>query len=367
MAASVLRLYDGFADTSPQLRDEVRELQARLRQTDRGIVVDGLFGHGTEQAVRDFQLARGLRTDGVVGLETWTALLDAQPSGLERPAGDALPPRRSGAVGGAGRRGPLRRADRGRGGRGGPAAGGGRRARLAAVALGPGAEAARRRGHGRPRAQAVHPAVAGHAAAAGRPRLRPRSAADRLRRGGVRARRRLAGPRRQHRAMAAGCWPRPGRCCAAAPCCTAAPCCAARSQPTTAASATSCTRSARASISTSTRPAAITPAMSCTAPAFSRRTAGTDVRQRPSARELPAANRWPTYAAMAKVIRREMRASELPQTWVSELGVAPDVMVRVVVDARPRRDVGRLLRLVRKRVRKPGARPDRSQAAPTAR
>jgi hypothetical protein len=78
MAATVLRLYDGFADTSPQLRDEVRELQARLRQTDRDIVVDGLFGHGTEQAVRDFQLARGLRTDGVVGLETWTALLDAQ-------------------------------------------------------------------------------------------------------------------------------------------------------------------------------------------------------------------------------------------------------------------------------------------------
>ena len=39
MAVPVLRLYDGFADTSPQLRDEVRELQARLRQTDRGIVV----------------------------------------------------------------------------------------------------------------------------------------------------------------------------------------------------------------------------------------------------------------------------------------------------------------------------------------
>lgn len=76
MAATVLRLYDGFADTSPQLRDKVRELQARLRQTNRAIVVDGLFGHGTEQAVRDFQLARSLRTDGMVGLETWTALLD---------------------------------------------------------------------------------------------------------------------------------------------------------------------------------------------------------------------------------------------------------------------------------------------------
>jgi hypothetical protein len=78
MAASVLRLYDGYPDTSPQLRDTVRELQARLRRIDRGIVVDGLFGRGTEQAVRDFQLSRGLRTDGVVGLETWSALLDAQ-------------------------------------------------------------------------------------------------------------------------------------------------------------------------------------------------------------------------------------------------------------------------------------------------
>jgi hypothetical protein len=48
---------------------------------------------------------------------------------------------------------------------------------------------------------------------------------------------------------------------------------------------------------------------------------------------------------MAKVIRREVRASELPQAWASELDVAPDVMVRVTVDARPRRDVGRLLQL----------------------
>jgi hypothetical protein len=78
MPATVLRLYDGYADTSPQLRDEVRELQARLRRSDRDIVVDGLFGRGTEGAVRCFQTARGLRTDGAVGLETWQALLDDQ-------------------------------------------------------------------------------------------------------------------------------------------------------------------------------------------------------------------------------------------------------------------------------------------------
>jgi hypothetical protein len=48
---------------------------------------------------------------------------------------------------------------------------------------------------------------------------------------------------------------------------------------------------------------------------------------------------------MVKVIHREIRASELPRAWATELDVAPDVMVRVTVDARPRRDIGRLLQL----------------------
>lgn len=60
---------------------------------------------------------------------------------------------------------------------------------------------------------------------------------------------------------------------------------------------------------------------------------------------LPRAGKRLTYGAMAKVIRRDIRASELPQAWASELDVAPDVMVRVTVDARPRRDIGRLLHL----------------------
>jgi hypothetical protein len=50
---------------------------------------------------------------------------------------------------------------------------------------------------------------------------------------------------------------------------------------------------------------------------------------------------------MAKVICKEIRASELPQARVSEFDVTPEVMVRVVVDARPRRDVGRLLRVTK--------------------
>ena len=36
--------------------------------------VDGKFGQGTENAVKDFQKAKGLTADGVVGTNTWAAL-----------------------------------------------------------------------------------------------------------------------------------------------------------------------------------------------------------------------------------------------------------------------------------------------------
>jgi hypothetical protein len=60
---------------------------------------------------------------------------------------------------------------------------------------------------------------------------------------------------------------------------------------------------------------------------------------------------------MAEVTRREIRASELPPALASELDVAPDVMVRVTVDARSRRDIGRLLQLSKdasEQARRPG-------------
>ena len=76
MSELMLRLYDGYGHTSPQLRDTVRELQAMLRRYDRAVVIDGLFGRGTEDLVRSFQRTRGLCSDGVVGPDTWHALLD---------------------------------------------------------------------------------------------------------------------------------------------------------------------------------------------------------------------------------------------------------------------------------------------------
>ncbi len=40
-----------------------------------GLVVDGAFGPRTEAAVRDFQQHENLVADGIVGRQTWTALL----------------------------------------------------------------------------------------------------------------------------------------------------------------------------------------------------------------------------------------------------------------------------------------------------
>ncbi len=78
MSAPLLRLYDGFAHTSPGLRGTVRELQAVLRRYDRRMTIDGLFDLGTEQAVRCFQRTQGLPADGVVGPATWQALIEPQ-------------------------------------------------------------------------------------------------------------------------------------------------------------------------------------------------------------------------------------------------------------------------------------------------
>ena len=53
-------------------------------------------------------------------------------------------------------------------------------------------------------------------------------------------------------------------------------------------------------------------------------------------------NRW---IQMARVIRQEVRAADLPKKWQARLDAAPDEIVRVTVDARRRRDVRALLRL----------------------
>ncbi|MER7952132.1 glycoside hydrolase domain-containing protein [Streptomyces sp. NPDC096079] len=52
-----------------------RALTAALGRT---VAVDGAFGPGTDQAVRDYQSARALTVDGIVGSGTWDALLSGR-------------------------------------------------------------------------------------------------------------------------------------------------------------------------------------------------------------------------------------------------------------------------------------------------
>src|SRR6266545_1689203 len=60
--------------------DVVRRAQRAVRRTPNlAIVVDGIFGPKTEDAIRSFQEGAGLVVDGIVGPVTWHALPDGGP------------------------------------------------------------------------------------------------------------------------------------------------------------------------------------------------------------------------------------------------------------------------------------------------
>jgi hypothetical protein len=69
-----LRRGDGFRDTTPARRVAVERLQRSLKRLGYDTDVDGLFGPGTERAVKRFQKDRNLFVDGIAGPATWRAL-----------------------------------------------------------------------------------------------------------------------------------------------------------------------------------------------------------------------------------------------------------------------------------------------------
>jgi putative chitinase len=69
----------GAVTARPVLRkgdsgSDVVVLQTALTEQDFAVDDDGRFGPGTETAVMAFQRSRGLTADGVVGVQTWSAL-----------------------------------------------------------------------------------------------------------------------------------------------------------------------------------------------------------------------------------------------------------------------------------------------------
>ena len=59
----------------PVIGHDVRSLQHALRRAGHSVTVDGHYGPETRIVVTRFQRARGLEPDGVVGPETWGALV----------------------------------------------------------------------------------------------------------------------------------------------------------------------------------------------------------------------------------------------------------------------------------------------------
>ncbi|RMI02396.1 MAG: lysozyme [Calditrichaeota bacterium] len=86
MSRPLLRLFDGYEHTTPELKDAVKELQRLLVKHGYSLNPDGEFGRGTEAAVKDFQRRQGLDDDGIVGPTTWAALL-GEPLPEPEPGG----------------------------------------------------------------------------------------------------------------------------------------------------------------------------------------------------------------------------------------------------------------------------------------
>lgn len=60
---------------------EVEELQRLLNQNGANLTVDGIFGRGTDTAVRNYQRSKGLSVDGIAGANTFASLRSTSGTG----------------------------------------------------------------------------------------------------------------------------------------------------------------------------------------------------------------------------------------------------------------------------------------------
>ncbi|HEX6291313.1 MAG TPA: N-acetylmuramoyl-L-alanine amidase [Herpetosiphonaceae bacterium] len=67
--------------------ERVKTVQYLLREHGQSLTVDGIFGSGTERAVKKFQSSKGLTADGIVGAQTWEVLVIVTKQG---DSGDAV-------------------------------------------------------------------------------------------------------------------------------------------------------------------------------------------------------------------------------------------------------------------------------------
>lgn len=63
--------------------DDVKVLQQALKDKGYDVAVDGIFGSGTEKALRSFQRAHSLFPDAIAGPKTWAMLLKAGSNELK--------------------------------------------------------------------------------------------------------------------------------------------------------------------------------------------------------------------------------------------------------------------------------------------
>lgn len=71
---------------APSTGENVRTIQYLLNAQGASLTVDGIFGPLTTAATQQFQSSHGLGVDGIVGNQTWPALIVQVASGANGPA-----------------------------------------------------------------------------------------------------------------------------------------------------------------------------------------------------------------------------------------------------------------------------------------